>query len=163
MTGGVDRTHLFEAKIPFRVGIEKGPNESAAGTIDVQRDVRALALLQVDQEIVDPDNVVGVAGERGSHNRRDADRVLVDVRLDVLRAHRVLPRLQWHDPRLHVEVAAELLPHDVNVAAEHQVRAVGGLPSALRRSRHFHLSERAPSMIASEEPCVLVPVVSPGA
>ena len=38
-----------------------------------------------------------------------------------------------------------------------------GLPAASRRSRHFHFSDSAPSMIASEEPWVRVPVVSPGA
>jgi hypothetical protein len=68
-----------------------------------------------------------VAGKRRANHRGDADRVLVDVRLDVLGADRVLPRLQGHDPRLHVEVTAELLPDDVDVAAEHQIRGVGGL------------------------------------
>ena len=89
--------------------------------------------------------------------------LLVDVRLDVLGADRELVGLQRDDPRLDVEVAAELLPDDVDVAAEHEVRPVGRLPAASRRSRHFHFSDSAPSMIASEEPCVRVPVVSPGA
>ena len=38
-----------------------------------------------------------------------------------------------------------------------------GLPAASRRSRHFHFSDSAPSMIASDEPWVRAPVVSPGA
>ena len=38
-----------------------------------------------------------------------------------------------------------------------------GLPAASWRSRHFHFSDSAPSMIASEEPWVRAPVVSPGA
>ena len=37
------------------------------------------------------------------------------------------------------------------------------LPAASRRWRHFHFSDSAPSMIASDEPCVRAPVVSPGA
>jgi hypothetical protein len=37
------------------------------------------------------------------------------------------------------------------------------LPSFSRRSRHFHFSDSAPSMIASDDPCVRAPVVSPGA
>ncbi len=37
------------------------------------------------------------------------------------------------------------------------------LPAASWRSRHFHFSDSAPSMIASDEPCVRAPVVSPGA
>ncbi len=36
-------------------------------------------------------------------------------------------------------------------------------PAASRRSFHFHFSDSAPSMIASEEPWVRQPVVSPGA
>ena len=79
-------------------------------------------------------------------HRRDADRVLVDVRLDVLGADRVLVVLQRDDPRLDVEVAAELLPHDVHVAAEDEVRPVGGLarrlaaraPLPLQRQRAEH-------------------------
>ena len=78
-----------------------------------------------------PDDVVGVAGERGADHGRDADRVLVHVRLDVLGADRVLALLERHDPRLDVEVAAELLPHDVHVAAEDEVRPVRGLPVRL--------------------------------
>ena len=46
--------------------------------------------------------------------------------LHIVRADRVLARLQRHDPRLDVEVAAELLPHDMHIAAEHQIRARGG-------------------------------------
>ena len=93
----------------------------AAGAVDVQRDVDALVVLERDQEVVDPDDVVVVAGERGAEHGGDADRVLVDVGLDVLGADRVLVGLQRHDPRLDVEVAAELLPDDVHVAAEDQV------------------------------------------
>ena len=37
-----------------------------------------------------------------------------------------------------------------------------GLPAASRRARQFHFRDRAPSMIASEEPCVRAPTVSPG-
>ena len=57
-----------------------------------------------------------------------------------------LSLLQRDDPRLDVEVAAELLPHDVHVAAEHEVRPVGGLagrlaalaPLPLQRQRAEH-------------------------
>ena len=37
------------------------------------------------------------------------------------------------------------------------------LPAASRRSRHFHFSDSAPSMIASDDPWQRAPVVSPGA
>ena len=64
----------------------------------------------------------------------------------VLGADRVLLGRERHDPRLDVEVAAELLPHDVHVAAEHEVgtvdRLAGGLaagtPLPLQRQRAEH-------------------------
>jgi hypothetical protein len=102
-------------------------------------------------------------GERRAQNGGDTDGVLVDVRLHVLGADRVLARLERHDPRLDVEVAAELLPDHVHVAAEDEVRVRRSAPAASRRLRQFHLRERLPSMIASEEPWVRAPVVSPGA
>ncbi len=67
-------------------------------------------------------------GERRAEHGGHADRVLVDVRLDVLGADRVLVLLQRDDSRFDVEVAAELLPHDVHVAAEHEVGTLGRPP-----------------------------------
>ena len=93
--------------------------------------VEPLLVAQARQQPVDADDVVGVAREGRAEHGGDADRVLVEVRLDVLGADRELVRLQRDDPRLDVEVAAELLPHDVHVAAEHQVRPVGGLAGGL--------------------------------
>ena len=95
---------------------------------------------------VDPDDVVHVAGERGAEDAHDPDRVLVEVRLHVVGADRVLALRQRHDPRLDVEVAAELLPDDVHVAPEDQVgpvdREVRGLPAfpplPLQRERAQH-------------------------
>ena len=146
MARHVDRAHPLEAEVPRRVGVQERPHEAAAGAVDVQRDVEALLLVQPHEQVVDPDDVVGVAGERRAEDGGDADRVLVDVRLDVLGADRELVRLQRDDPRLDVEVAAELLPHDVHVAAEHEVRPVrrlaGGLapraPLPLQRQRAEH-------------------------
>ena len=51
----------------------------------------------------------------------------------------------------------------MHVAAEDEVRLDVSFPSASRRFRQFHFSESAPSMIASEDPWVRAPVVSPGA
>ena len=103
-------------------------------------------MLEANQEVVDPLNVVGMPGERRSEHGGHADRVLVDVWLHVLGADRVLVLLQRDDPRLDVEVAAELLPHDVHVAAEHEVGTIGPLagrlapraPLPLQRQRAQH-------------------------
>ena len=88
----------------------------------MEGDVEPLLLLEADQEVVDTDDVVGVSGEGGAEHGGHPDRVLVDVGLHVLGPDRVLVGLQRDDPRLDVEVAAELLPHDVHVPAEHEVR-----------------------------------------
>ncbi len=131
MPGGVDRAHLLEPEVPLRVRVQERPRERAAGAVDVQRHVDSLVVLERDQVVVDPLDVVLVAGERGPEHRGDADRVLVDVGLHVLGTDRVLVGLQRHDARLDVEVAAELLPDDVHVAAEDQVGLGGVLAGGL--------------------------------
>ncbi len=83
---------------------------------------RPRLLLDVEQQLVDADDVVHVSGERRAEDGRDADRVLVEVRLHVVGADRVLVLLERDDPRFDVEVAAELLPHHVDVSSEHEVR-----------------------------------------
>jgi hypothetical protein len=68
------------------------------------------------------------------------------VRLDVLGPDRVLVGLQRDDAWLDVEVAAELLPHDVHVAAEDEIGprdVLAGLlappaPLPLQRQRAEH-------------------------
>jgi hypothetical protein len=97
----------------------------------MKRHIEPLLVAEPDEEIVDADHVIRMAGEGGPDDRGDTDRVLVDVGLDVLGPDRVLARLQGDDPRLDVEVAAELLPDDVHVASEDEVRPVGRLPLGL--------------------------------
>ncbi|HEY6681984.1 MAG TPA: hypothetical protein VI030_03365 [Propionibacteriaceae bacterium] len=63
-----------------------------------------------------------MSGECRSEYGGYSDGVLVDVRPDVVWADGVFAWLQWHDQWFHVEVAAELLPHHMHVAAEYQVQ-----------------------------------------
>ena len=83
-----------------------------------------------------------MARERRAEHGGDADRVLVDVRLDVLGPDHVLVGLQRDDPRLDVEVAAELLPHDVHVAPEHEVRPARVLARRLAALAPFPLQRQ---------------------
>ena len=109
-------------------------------------------VLEPEEIVVDPDNVVGVSGERRPQHGRHADRVLIHMRFDVLGPDRVLMRLQRHDPGLQVEVATELLPDHVHVTPEHEVRAVarpaGGFaafaPLPLQRQSTEHDRLRRP-------------------
>ena len=89
-------------------------------------------------------------GERRTQHRGHPDRVLVDVRLDVLRPDRVLARLQRHDARLHVEVAAELSRRRGRRRRTPGWGSSSTAPAASRRLRQFHFSDNAPSMIASD-------------
>ena len=124
VAGDVDRAHLLEPEVPLRVRVEEGPDEAAGGAVDVDRHVVPAVLLQLHQVVVDPADVVGMAGEGGAEDGGDADRVLVDLRGDVVGADRVLALLQRHHPLFDVEVAAELFPDHVHVAAEDEVRFV---------------------------------------
>ena len=109
-------------------------------------------MLERDEVRVDPADVVGVSGEGRAEHGRDADRVLVDVRLDVLGADRVLVGRERDDAGFDVEVAAELLPDDVDVPSEHEVGPVGRLlrrlaplaPLPLQRERAEHDRLRGP-------------------
>ena len=163
MPGHVDRADLLEPEVPGRVRVEEGPDETAAGPVHVQRHVEATLALDLQQQVVDSDDVVLVAGERRAEHGRHTDGVLVDVGLHVVGADRVLSRLQRQDPGLDVEVAAELLPHDVHIAAEHQVRARCRRSRGLATLSPVPLEGKPPSMIASDDPWVRAPVVSPGA
>ena len=100
-------------------------------------------VLDPDEQVVDPDDVVLVTGEGRTEHGGDADGVLVDVRLDVIGADRVLAGLQRDDPRLDVEVPAELLPHDVHVAAEDEVRGRRGLACGLAALAPVPLQRKA--------------------
>ena len=110
-----------------------------------------------------PGDVVGVPGEGRPEHGGDADRVLVDVRLDVLRADRVLVLAAAGRSAARRRSSGRTSPRR---RARRRRRPGSGLSvgfsAASRRSRHFHFSARAPSMIASDEPWVRAPVVSPG-
>jgi hypothetical protein len=103
--------------------MQERPDEAAARRVDVQRDVEALLLLQAHEQRIDPADVVGLAREGRAEDPHDADRVLVDQRLDVLGADGEAVLRHRDRLRLDVEVAAELVPDHVHVAAVHEVRA----------------------------------------
>ena len=63
--------------------------------------------------------------ERRPEDRDDADGVLVAELQGLVGVELQPSRLDGGVPRLHVPVPAELLPHDLDVDAHHQVRFVG--------------------------------------
>ena len=88
----------------------------------MQRDLESARGIVVRQRVVNgPDRFV-FAGERGSENRNNADGVLIQRADDLLRRDRVPTGGHWKVPRLDIPVLAKLLPHDLDVRAEDEVR-----------------------------------------
>ena len=129
VTGDVDRPDLLEAEIPLGLRIQERPHEPTARRVDVEGHIDFTLSLEIEQAVVDAPDVVGMAGEGRAQHGGDADRVLIDERNHVLGPDHVLVWLQRHDPRLDVEVAAELLPDDMNVAAEDEIGLVDRAPA----------------------------------
>ena len=122
----VDRLHRLEPEVPDEVGVGEGEDEASRGRVDVKRHVEA-GLALAGEHRVDSGDVVALARERRAGDGDDADRVLVDPRLELVGADGRLALRQRDLARLDVEVAAELVPDHVHVAAEDQVRLVGRL------------------------------------
>ena len=75
------------------------------------------------KQVVDPDDVVGVPGERGPDHRRTP--IVFSSRWGSTSSGPIVYfGLGRNDSRLDVEVAAELLPDHVHVAPEDEVRLV---------------------------------------
>jgi hypothetical protein len=142
VAGDVDRAHLLQPEVPGCVREHERPEEPAARRVYAERHVEPAVVFEVHEQRVDPRDVVGMAGKRRAEHGRDPDCVLVHVGLDVVWADRVLVRGQGNDPGLDVEIAAELLPDDVDVAAEHEVGAVGGLAGGLAALAPFPLQRQ---------------------
>ena len=100
------------------------------------------------------------AVERRAEDGDDADRVLVTLLDRLLRVEVEPVALHRHEAHLDVPVAAELLPAHLHVDAHDHVGLVGRLPGRLRAARQRHLSAMPPSIAASLEPVVDVPVAS---
>ena len=145
MARRVDRANLLEAEVPLGVRgrgtarrRRRSPPSTWSGTSS------PALVLEAHEQVVDADDVVGMPGERGAEDGGHADRVLVEVGFHVLGPDRVLVALERDDSRLDVEVAAELLPHHVHVAAEDEVRAARVLARLLAASAPLPLQrERA--------------------
>ena len=50
----IDRTHLLEPEVPLRLGIEERPHETAAGAVDVHRDVQVPLPLDIQHSSLMP-------------------------------------------------------------------------------------------------------------
>ena len=131
MAAAVDRHHPRQAEIPGPVGGVERRHKAAGGRIHVDGNVQAAALLQGVEGLLQPIDRLVAAVEGAAHDAHHADRVLIAA-LHGFRGAQLQPvGLQRHQPRLHVEVGAELVPADLGVGAHHQIGAAGLQPSGL--------------------------------
>ena len=99
----------------------------------MHRNVDTGALLVGVEPVMNLLEIVVLAGEGLAGDGDNRDGVFIDELVEVLGRQAVVARLQWRDARLDVEVAQELLPHDLDVAAGDHVRPRGILAGRLAR------------------------------
>ncbi len=141
---GVDRLHPRQAEIPDQIrGAERG-EKSAAGAIDMDRDVEAGVRLQPVEGLSDRRDRLVLAGEGDAEGGNDADGVLVATRDRLLGGHQEPPRGHRDLAKLDVPVARELVPADLHRAGD-EIGAVGGfsggLACSLPAAPHRHAAE----------------------
>lgn len=127
VAGGVDGDDSGQSEIPLQVGQDKGGDEAAAGSVDVDGDVQAALL----QEVVDALDVLVVAGVSGAQDDGNANGVLVN-QVHGLRGINGVPVGSAVDVLLlDLEVARGLFPADLHGGRHDDVWLVGGLALGL--------------------------------
>ena len=117
----VDRHHARQPEVPFQFGMQERHDEAAAGRVDVHRDVHPPVGGQFVQRRADLGDRLEFTGVGGAQDRHHPDGVLVDGVDHLLGRDDVAALLHRQVAGFDVEVAAELLPHHLDVGAHHQV------------------------------------------
>ena len=131
----VDRRHSRQPEVPFEIGLKEGDDESAAGGVDVHRNIESGVLLECVQRGTDLGDRLEFTGVGGAQNSDHPDGVDVDGLDGLLGGDHVAVLRHRQIPRLDVEVATELFPHHLHVRTHHQVRRAG-LPGVLVGTGH---------------------------
>ena len=121
----VDRDHPGQAEIPLEVGVQERHHEAATGGVHVDRDVEALLLLELVQCGADLSDRLQLTGVGGAQDAHHPDGVLVDRVDHLLRGDDVAVVGHRQIFRFDLEVAAEFLPHHLDIGAHHQIRGAG--------------------------------------
>ncbi len=117
----VDRHHAGQPKIPYQVRMQKRHHKAPTGRVDVYRDVHTPASRQFVQRGADLGDGFEFTGIGGAQDRHHADGVLVDGGEHLLGGDDVAAPLHRQVTGFDVEVAAELLPHHLDVRTHHQI------------------------------------------
>jgi hypothetical protein len=124
----VDGLHPIQAEIPDELGFEKRRDESAGGGVDVYGHVQAALLRQPVQGRRDLGHRFVGAVEGGAEHSHHANGVLI-ARPDGALGHEVRRTMSdRYQSRLHLPVAAEFLPTDLDVGPHDQVWPAPGTP-----------------------------------
>ena len=141
----IDATR-FDAEVPLQLGLQERRDHAAGRAVDVDRDVEPGLCLDAVERLGDLGDRLVHAGVGHAHDRHDADRVLVDVLLELVAVEALVLVGDRHVARLDVPVVAELLPAHLHGAGEDEVgllrglarRAPRELPAALEREAAEH-------------------------
>src|SRR5579859_4242305 len=116
MSGGVDGFDAGQAEIPEQIGLDEGCEEGAAGSIDVNGDVKACACLQLVEGVADFFDRLELQGEGDAEGDDDADGVLVAALNDFFGSEQETVAFHGDLADLDIEVTAELVPADLDGA-----------------------------------------------
>ncbi|MPM45266.1 hypothetical protein SDC9_91952 [bioreactor metagenome] len=118
VTGGVDRFYTLDAEVPYKVTVDEGGDESAAGAVDVDGDVKPRLLLEFVERLRHLLDRFVLQREGQSKRGDDADGVFVDILADLFRSHAVFAGLHRDLAVFDIPVAGELVPADLYRAGD---------------------------------------------
>ena len=130
---GRDRPHALEAEIPHDVWLQEWRDHGAGCTVNVNRHVEAGVCLDRVECRRDRCHRLVCPGVGDTHDRDDADGVLVDVLLEFMPVKAWVLLGDRHHPHLDVPIIAKLLPTHLHRRTHHEVRRLGRLPCCAAR------------------------------
>src|SRR5579859_6462573 len=116
MSRGVDGFDAGQTEVPEQIGLDERREEGAAGSIDVNGNVEAGACLQLVEGVADLFDRLELQGEGDAKGDDDADGVFVAALEDFIGGEQEAVAFHGDLADLDVEVAAELMPADLDGA-----------------------------------------------
>ena len=129
MAGSIDGFYPGQAEVPEQVRLHEGCEESAAGAVDVDGDVEPGLGLQLVERHADLVDRLELQGEGDAKGHDHADGVFIAALEDFFRGEQQALAFHGDFADLDVEVAAELVPADLDRAHD-EVRSIGGFALA---------------------------------
>jgi hypothetical protein len=125
MAGSIDGFYPRQTEVPEQLRLHEGREESAAGSVDVDGDVEPGLGLQLVQRHADLVDRLELQGERDAEGNDHADGVFIAALEHFFRGEQQALAFHGNFADFDVEVAAELVPADLDRAHD-EVRSVDG-------------------------------------